>query len=94
MAQPEWRRDEENRPLGLFITSGGLLALGVDDTEKTNAFTGGGKHSTPAQDGSRTAAREGSEGFARQPQAASSAFAKQAGSGDPDASAAIRRHHR
>ena len=34
MAQPEWRRDEENRSLGLFITSGGLLALGVDDTER------------------------------------------------------------
>jgi hypothetical protein len=32
---PEWRRDEERRPLGLFITNAGLLALGVDDTEKT-----------------------------------------------------------
>ena len=32
---PEWRRDEDNRPLGLFITTSGLLALGVDDTEKT-----------------------------------------------------------
>ncbi len=31
---PEWRRDEEGRPLGLFITNGGLLALGIDDTEK------------------------------------------------------------
>ena len=30
----EWRRDEENRSLGLFITSGGLLALGLDDTER------------------------------------------------------------
>jgi hypothetical protein len=30
---PEWRRDEEGRPLGLFITNGGLLALGLDDTE-------------------------------------------------------------
>ena len=32
---PEWRRDEDGRPLGLFITNSGLLALGVDDTEKT-----------------------------------------------------------
>jgi hypothetical protein len=32
---PEWRRDEERRPLGLFITNAGLLALGVDDAEKT-----------------------------------------------------------
>jgi hypothetical protein len=31
---PEWRRDEDGRSLGLFITNGGLLALGVDDTEK------------------------------------------------------------
>lgn len=30
----EWRRDEERRPLGLFITNAGLLALGVDGTEK------------------------------------------------------------
>jgi hypothetical protein len=32
---PEWRRDEERRPLGLFITNAGLFALGVDDAEKT-----------------------------------------------------------
>jgi hypothetical protein len=31
---PEWRRDEERHPLGLFITTSGLLALGVDNTEK------------------------------------------------------------
>jgi hypothetical protein len=31
---PEWRRDGERRPIGLFITNAGLLALGVDDTEK------------------------------------------------------------
>ena len=30
---PEWRRDEDGQPLGLFITNGGLLALGVDDAE-------------------------------------------------------------
>jgi hypothetical protein len=32
---PEWRRDEERRPLGLFITKIGLLALGIDEAEKT-----------------------------------------------------------
>ena len=32
---PEWRRDEDRRPLGVFITTSGLLALGVDDTEKS-----------------------------------------------------------
>ena len=31
----EWRRDDGGRPLGLFITTSGLLALGVDDAEKT-----------------------------------------------------------
>jgi hypothetical protein len=32
---PEWRRDEERRPLGLFITKAGLLALGIDEADKT-----------------------------------------------------------
>lgn len=32
---PEWRRDEERGSLGLFITKSGLLALGIDETEKT-----------------------------------------------------------
>jgi hypothetical protein len=31
----EWRRDEERGSLGLFITKSGLLALGIDETEKT-----------------------------------------------------------
>jgi uncharacterized protein DUF3489 len=31
----EWRRNEHGCPLGLFITTGGLLALGVDDAEKS-----------------------------------------------------------
>ena len=31
----EWRRDEDGCPLGLFITSSGLLALGVEDAEKS-----------------------------------------------------------
>lgn len=30
----EWRCNEEDQPLGLFITKAGLLALGIDDTEK------------------------------------------------------------
>lgn len=30
---PEWRRDEERRPLGLFITKSGLVALGINETE-------------------------------------------------------------
>jgi hypothetical protein len=30
----EWRRDKDGRRLGLFITTSGLLALGVDDAEK------------------------------------------------------------
>jgi hypothetical protein len=33
---PEWRRDGDRRPLGLFITNAGLLALGIDDTEKAS----------------------------------------------------------
>ena len=31
----EWRRDEDGRPLGLFITTSGLLALGGDEGERT-----------------------------------------------------------
>jgi len=30
----EWRRDEDNRGYGLFITPNGLLALGVEDADK------------------------------------------------------------
>ena len=32
---PEWRRDEERGPLGLFVTKCGLLALGISETEVT-----------------------------------------------------------
>jgi hypothetical protein len=33
---PEWRRDDtDRRPLGLFITKSGLLALGIDESEET-----------------------------------------------------------
>jgi hypothetical protein len=34
---PEWRRGEGQRPLGLFITKSGLLALGINETEETKA---------------------------------------------------------
>jgi hypothetical protein len=34
---PEWRRAEESGSLGLFITKSGLLALGVDEAEKTKS---------------------------------------------------------
>jgi uncharacterized protein DUF3489 len=30
----EWRRDKEGRPLGLYITKIGLLALGINETEE------------------------------------------------------------
>ncbi len=29
---PEWRRDADSRPQGLFITTKGLLALGIEET--------------------------------------------------------------
>jgi hypothetical protein len=32
---PQWRRDEERRPLGLFITKSGLLALGINEAKGT-----------------------------------------------------------
>ncbi len=31
---PEWRREDEDRPLGLFITNAGLLELGIESAEK------------------------------------------------------------
>ena len=31
---PEWRRDANNRPLGLFISTKGLLALGIEEAGK------------------------------------------------------------
>jgi hypothetical protein len=33
----EWRHNEDGRPLGLFITTGGLLALGVDEAQKNGS---------------------------------------------------------
>jgi hypothetical protein len=31
---PEWRRDDENRAHGLFVTTSGLLALGIEEDDK------------------------------------------------------------
>ena len=31
---PEWRRDDDNRAQGLFITTAGLLALGIEEEDK------------------------------------------------------------
>ncbi len=31
---PEWRRDQDHRAYGLFITTSGLLALGIEETNK------------------------------------------------------------
>ena len=33
---PEWRRDKEGHPLGLFITKSGLLALGINESEESS----------------------------------------------------------
>ena len=50
----EWRRDEDDRPLGLFITTSGLLALGDRGGRQGPALAGGGKHAAQTQDGGRT----------------------------------------
>ena len=91
---PEWRRDEEHRPLGLFITKSGLLALGIDETEKPKPAQAAA--SMPRQRKTAAAKPRGKarKASAAKRQEASSVFAKQAGCGDPDAAAAIRRHHR
>ncbi|BAQ16623.1 DUF3489 domain-containing protein [Methyloceanibacter caenitepidi] len=34
---PEWRRDKDGRPLGLFITKSGLLAIGIGETKETKS---------------------------------------------------------
>ncbi|ODR94987.1 hypothetical protein AUC70_04280 [Methyloceanibacter stevinii] len=35
----EWRRDEDSRAYSLFLTTAGLAALGIDDTEKDQPAT-------------------------------------------------------
>ena len=88
---PEWRRDEERGPLGLFITKSGLLALGIDETEETKpsqAAASMPRQRKTAAAKSRSKARKASVAKRQGP---SSAFAEQAGSRDPVAAAAIRR---
>jgi hypothetical protein len=34
----EWRRDEDNRARGLFITTSGLLALGIEEADEDRTF--------------------------------------------------------
>jgi hypothetical protein len=64
---PEWRRDDAGSPLGLFITTDGLLALGVDDAAK----------STPSQAAANMPCqRKTSARPRRKPQKASSATSK------------------
>ena len=79
------------QPLGLFITNGGLVAIGIDDAEKTK--TSQAAASMPARarrQPQNRAARP--QGFNDGVKAATSAFAKQAGRCDPDATTEIRRH--
>ena len=81
---PEWRRDEDDRPLGVFITNSGLLALGVDNAQR-QTVAGLGERAPPAQDGSRTTEPQSSQDTPSQVQVASSGWAEQTGSGDPNA---------
>ncbi|WP_244505548.1 DUF3489 domain-containing protein [Methyloceanibacter stevinii] len=37
----EWRRDEDSRAYGLFLATAGLVALGIDETEKNQRATAG-----------------------------------------------------
>ena len=49
----EWRRDADSHPLGVFITTNGLLALGVEDADKDRPSLAAGS-TTPRK--SKTAA--------------------------------------
>ena len=82
---PEWRRDEERRPLGLFITESGLLALGINETEEPKPVQAAASRPRRRKTAACKTARQSSEGFSRRIQEASSAFAKQAGFRDRDA---------
>jgi len=64
---PEWRRGADNRGYGLFITTNGLLALGVEDADKDR----------PAQAASMPRKRKTATARPRRkPQKASSATSK------------------
>jgi hypothetical protein len=96
--ETEWRRDQEDRPLGLFITNGGLLALGLDESEKEEepkaAASKTGQTKKPAAR-PRPKARKSPAPEAKKRGA--QARTKQ-DAGDPHAAPAIRRqrrrHHR
>lgn len=55
---PEWRRDEEGRPLGLFITNAGRLALGVDEADKTQPAHAAASMPRPRKTGAAKARRK------------------------------------
>lgn len=63
---PVWRRDEDERPLSLVITDGGLAAIGVapDDAGTTSPVAPKGRRSRSAQTrpSSRPATRESGAG--------------------------------
>ena len=67
---PEWRRDEDGRPLGLFITTSGLLALGVDDADKSGPQRGASRQRKPAPAGPRGKVRKTSPAGSRRQAAA------------------------
>jgi len=77
---PAWRRDEDNRAYGLFITTAGLLALGVEEASdqrsseaaaavprkrKTAAARPRPKHKKPAPNVSKAGAAPTGEGWER-----------------------------
>jgi hypothetical protein len=71
---PEWRRDGDRRSLGLFITNAGLLALGIDDTEKAEPAQAAASMSRQRKTGtakSRGKARKASPAKPKQREAAS-----------------------
>ena len=88
-----WRRDEDGHPLGLFITTSGLLALGVDDAEKNGPSQASASISRLRK---KAVARPRRRAQKKSPASskATSTCANQTGPGGPDASAAVRRQHR
>ena len=73
---PEWRRDEEHRPLGLFITKSGLLALGIDETEKTRPAQAAASMPRQRKTAAAKSRSKARKAFSRQAQEASSVFAE------------------
>lgn len=67
---PEWRRDDEGRPLGLYLTNVGLLALGLEEPKKQKpaqaAASVPGKRKTGASPLRRKTPKGNSAGRGRQ----------------------------